>query len=46
MPNFATIDEQIAHIKKGSAEIIRESELRAKLEKSRAAGKRQANRCA
>src|SRR5881394_968872 len=39
MPNFASIDEQLAYLKKGSAEIIRESELRAKLEKSRAAGK-------
>src|SRR5258705_13895115 len=39
MPNFATIDEQLAYIKKGSAEIIRESDLRAKLEKSRANGK-------
>ncbi len=39
MPNFAPIDEQIAYIKKGSAEIIRESDLRAKLEKSRATGK-------
>ncbi len=33
---FAPVDEQIAYIKKGSAEIIRESELRAKLEKSKA----------
>jgi tyrosyl-tRNA synthetase len=39
MPNFAPVDEQLAHIKKGSAEIIRESELRAKLEKSRTSGK-------
>ena len=39
MPNFASVDEQIAYIKKGAAEIIRESELRAKLEKSRATGK-------
>src|SRR5437870_2831341 len=39
MPNFAQVDEQIAYIRKGAAEIIRESELRAKLEKSRAAGK-------
>ena len=39
MPNFAPVDEQLAYIKKGSAEIIRESELRAKLEKSRASGK-------
>src|ERR1700747_3913559 len=39
MPNFASVDEQIAYIKKGSAEIIREADLRAKLEKSRATGK-------
>ena len=39
MPNFPPVDEQLAYIKKGSAEIIRESELRAKLERSRAAGK-------
>ncbi len=39
MANFAPVDEQLAYIKKGSAEIIRESELRAKLEKSRASGK-------
>jgi tyrosyl-tRNA synthetase len=39
MPNFASVDEQIAYIKKGAAEVIRESELRAKLEKSRASGK-------
>jgi tyrosyl-tRNA synthetase len=39
MSNFAPVDEQIAYLKKGSAEIIRESELRTKLEKSRAASK-------
>ncbi len=39
MPNFAPVDEQLAYIKKGSAEIVKESELRAKLEKSRASGK-------
>ena len=39
MPIFAPVDEQLAYIKKGSAEIIRESELRDKLEKSRAANK-------
>jgi|HubBroStandDraft_5_1064220.scaffolds.fasta_scaffold14312_3 tyrosyl-tRNA synthetase len=39
MPNFAPVDEQLAYIKKGSAEIIRESELRSKLEKSRATSK-------
>jgi len=30
MPNFAPVDEQLAYIKKGSAEIIREAELREK----------------
>jgi tyrosyl-tRNA synthetase len=39
MPNFASVDEQLAYIKKGSAEIIRESELLSKLEKSRATGR-------
>src|SRR5438105_11654975 len=39
MSNFRPVDEQLAFIKKGTAEIIRESELRAKLEKSRAIGK-------
>ena len=39
MSNFAPVDEQLAYIKKGAAEIIREAELRAKLEKSRATGK-------
>src|SRR5881296_3431133 len=38
MSTFAPIDEQLAYIKKGSSEIIREAELRAKLEKSLAAG--------
>jgi tyrosyl-tRNA synthetase len=38
MPNFPPVDEQLAYIKKGSAEIIREGDLRAKLEKSRASG--------
>ncbi len=38
MPNFASVDEQLAYIRKGSAEIIRESELRAKLERSKAKG--------
>src|SRR6267154_1470922 len=36
---FPEIAEQLAYIKKGAAEIIRESELREKLEKSRATGK-------
>jgi tyrosyl-tRNA synthetase len=39
MSTFAPIDEQLAYLKKGSAEIVKESELRAKLEKSRATGK-------
>ena len=39
MSTFAPVDEQLAYLKKGSAEIVKESELRAKLEKSRAAGK-------
>src|ERR1700682_3298112 len=39
MPNFPPVDEQLAFIKKGSAEIVKESELRSKLEKSLASGK-------
>src|SRR5437667_3451413 len=39
MPTLAPVDEQLTYLKKGSAEIIRESELRAKLEKSRAEGR-------
>src|SRR5213595_1478868 len=39
MPTFPPIDEQLTYIKKGSSEIVKESELREKLEKSRAAGK-------
>jgi tyrosyl-tRNA synthetase len=39
MSNFAPVEEQLTYLKKGSAEIIREADLRAKLEKSRAAGK-------
>src|SRR6266700_769641 len=38
MPPFAPVDEQLTYLKKGSSEIIRESELREKLEKSRASG--------
>jgi tyrosyl-tRNA synthetase len=34
MPTFLPVDEQLAYIKKGSAEIVKESELRSKLEKS------------
>ena len=39
MPTFAPVDEQLTYLKKGSAEIIREADLRAKLEKSRATGR-------
>ena len=39
MSTFAPVDEQLTYLKKGSAEIVKESELRAKLEKSRASGK-------
>ncbi len=39
MSTFAPVDEQLTYLKKGAAEIIREAELRAKLEKSRATGK-------
>src|SRR6202035_5699630 len=39
MPNFPPIDEQLAYIKKGAAEIVKESELRSKLERSLASGK-------
>ncbi len=38
MPDFKPVEEQLAYLKKGSSEIIRETELRAKLEKSRATG--------
>jgi len=37
--NFKPVDEQLAYLKKGVAEIIREEELRARLEKSRQSGK-------
>ena len=36
---FRDIDEQLARLRKGAAEIIREEDLRLKLERSRAAGK-------
>src|ERR1700726_3063670 len=39
MPNFASVDEQLAYIKKGAAEIVKESELRAKLVRSLASGR-------
>jgi tyrosyl-tRNA synthetase len=35
MSNFPPVDEQLAYLKKGAAEIVKESELRAKLERSR-----------
>jgi len=36
---FKPVDEQLAHLRKGAAEIIREDELKAKLENSRKTGK-------
>jgi tyrosyl-tRNA synthetase len=39
MPNFPPVDEQLAYLKKGAAEIVKESELRVKLERSLATGK-------
>jgi len=39
MANFAPVEEQLTYLKKGAAEIIREADLRAKLEKSRTTGK-------
>jgi len=39
MANFAPVEEQLTYLKKGAAEIIRESDLRTKLEKSRVTGK-------
>ena len=39
MANFAPVDEQLTYLKKGAAEIIRESDLRAKLDKSLNTGK-------
>jgi tyrosyl-tRNA synthetase len=39
MSTFAPVDEQLTYIKKGSSEIIREAELRSKLEKSLGSGK-------
>src|SRR4029077_4187218 len=38
-PKFKPVDEQLAYLKKGAAEIIREDELRAKLEQSAKTGK-------
>ena len=39
MSDFAPVEEQLTYLKKGSVEIIRESDLRAKLDKSRSTGK-------
>jgi tyrosyl-tRNA synthetase len=39
MANFRPVDEQLAYLNKGAAEIVKESELRAKLERSLASGK-------
>ena len=39
MPSFPPIDEQLAYLRKGAAEIIRESDLRERLEKSLQTGK-------
>src|ERR671935_2899743 len=39
MSSFAPVDQQLAYIKKGAAEIIRESELRERLEQSFKTGK-------
>src|SRR3981189_631415 len=39
MANFPPVDEQLAYIKKGAAEIVEESELRSKLEQSLVSGK-------
>ncbi len=38
MANFPPVDEQLAYLKKGAAEIVKESELRSKLERSLASG--------
>jgi len=39
MPSFLPVDEQLAYLRKGAAEIIRESDLRERLERSRQTGK-------
>src|SRR5947199_3174644 len=39
MPDFKPIEEQLAYIRKGAHEIIRETDLRTKLEKSRSTAK-------
>ncbi len=38
MPSFPEVDEQLAYLRKGAAEIIRESDLRERLEKLRQSG--------
>ena len=39
MPSFRPVDEQLAYLRKGAAEIIRESDLRERLEQSLRSGK-------
>lgn len=39
MPSFRPVDEQLSYIRKGSVEIIRESDLKARLEESYKSGK-------
>jgi len=39
MPTFGAVEDQLAYLGKGSAEVIREPELREKLEQSRSTGK-------
>jgi tyrosyl-tRNA synthetase len=39
MPSFPPVDEQLAYLRKGAAEIIRESDLRERIEKSLATSK-------
>jgi len=38
MPTFAPVEEQLVHIKKGSSEIVKEGELREKLDRARKSG--------
>ena len=37
--NFKPVEEQMAHLKKGAAEVIRDEELKARLEQSAKTGK-------
>ena len=39
MPSFLPVDEQLAYLRKGAAEIIRESDLRERIERSISTGK-------